>query len=615
MRGGTLPDSRHRFDDTRADRAAVPGTAIAARVGVKLTAIALDYDGTIATHGVMAPDARAAIGAARDAGIAIILATGRRLADLKRVAGDLSCFDAVVAENGAVVDFPLRGRHSVLGHAPTAAFVNELRRRGLAFDIGESLIEADARASGAIIDVIHALQQPLVLTFNRGRVMVLPQAIGKSTGLREALKTLRLSIHNTIAIGDAENDHDLLHACEVGVAVEWGSPALLAVADDVIRGPGPAAVAGYIREMTRRGRLTAAQMGRRRILLGQQHNGTAVSLAVRGRPVLIAGEPGTGKSWLAGLMCEQLILLGYSLCVIDPEGDYASLEALPNVTVLGGDDPPPRARELTRALRHPESSVVIDLSKVRHRDKVEYLDTVMDLLVRLREQTGLPHRIVVDEAHYLLSGLASRALADSNLSGQTLVTYRVSTVVGAIPLPQNAVLLVTRETDSHEIETLRGLCSTPGMTIPSTVFRDLQPNEAAILPGAEESGAGVKRFQVGARLTTHVRHRTKYLDMPVPDGQAFVFSVSGRPVSRARSLKEFVGLIAALPETVLQGHLHRHDFSRWIADVFRDAALAARVRGLETGVNGEGAGDVAGAIGQAIRARYERIPSSISEVA
>lgn len=591
----------------------MPGIAIAGTVVVKLTAIALDYDGTIATHGVMDGDARAAIGAARDAGIAVILATGRRLADLKQVAGDLSCFDAVVAENGAVVDFPLRGRHSVLGHTPTAAFVSELRRRGLAFDLGESLIEADAGTSATIIEVIHALQQPLVLTFNRGRVMVLPQAVGKSTGLREALKTLRLSIHNTIAIGDAENDHDLLHACEVGVAVEWGSPALLAVADDVVPGRGPAAVAGYIREMTRRGTLSAAQMGRRRILLGQQHHGAAVSLAVRGRPVLIAGEPGSGKSWLAGLMCEQLILLGYSLCIIDPEGDYASLETLPNVTILGGDDPPPRARELTRALRHPEDSVVIDLSKIRHREKVQYLDTVMDLLVRLRRQTGLPHRIVVDEAHYLLSCQASCALAESDSSGLTLITYRVSTIANAISLPQDAVLLVTKETDPREIETLRGLCSKPGPTVSSSVFRDLQSNEAAILPGAEESGAGVKRFQVGARLTTHVRHRTKYLDMPVPDTQAFVFSVSGRPMSRARTLKEFVGLIAALPEPVLQGHLQRHDFSRWIADVFRDAALAARIRGLES-VDGEGAGDVAGTIGQAIRARYERIPSSISDV-
>jgi len=39
---------------------------------------------------------------------------------------------------------------------------------------------------------------------------------GPSTGLREALAALRLSIHNAVGIGGAENDHDLLDAWEVG---------------------------------------------------------------------------------------------------------------------------------------------------------------------------------------------------------------------------------------------------------------------------------------------------------------------------------------------------------------------------------------------------------------
>ena len=41
--------------------------------------------------------------------------------------------------------------------------------------------------------MIRYLELPLVLLFNRGRLMVLPQAISKATGLREALRTLRLS--------------------------------------------------------------------------------------------------------------------------------------------------------------------------------------------------------------------------------------------------------------------------------------------------------------------------------------------------------------------------------------------------------------------------------------
>jgi hypothetical protein len=301
--------------------------------------------------------------------------------------------------------------------------------------------------------------------------------------------------------------------------------------------------------------------------------------------------------------------------VIDPEGDYAALEALPGVILLGGDDPPPRARELARALRYPDVSVVIDLSKTRHREKMQYVETVMDLLLRLRRESGLPHRIVLDEAHYLLGSPAHRTLTGSDLAGQTLITYRASTLADALVLPEDTVVLVTKETDPHEIESLRGLCPRSGAPLLPKMFRELQANEAAILPGAEEARGCVRRFQIGPRLTTHVRHRTKYLDMPVADAQAFVFSSGGRPVSRAHTLKEFVGLMAALPVTVLEGHLQRHDFSRWIGDVFRDGPLAARVRGLETGIESERAADLAATIGQTIRARYERIPSSITGAA
>ena len=60
--------------------------------------------------------------------------------------------------------------------------------------------------------------------------MVLPQGVSKATGLHAALRLLRRSEHNAVGVGDAENDHALLGACELGVAVGWGSPALQATA-------------------------------------------------------------------------------------------------------------------------------------------------------------------------------------------------------------------------------------------------------------------------------------------------------------------------------------------------------------------------------------------------
>lgn len=347
---------------------------------MKLAVIALDYDGTVARGDVLDSSVRDAIAAARTRGIVVLLVTGRILDELRRVAGDLHFVDGVVAENGAVIHFPHSGRTSALAPLVPEGFVAELRRRAIPFAAGQCLVDADANEAPRLLDVIRTLELPLVLIFNRGRVMASPQGVSKATGLHVALETLRLSPRNTVAIGDAENDHELLRLAEVGVAVEWGSKALQAVADVVLSGSGPPAVADYVRKLGAAGNLPIPPRGRRRLLLGHLEDGREFSLAIRGRNVLVTGDAKSGKSWVAGLLCEQLILHGYCVCAIDPEGDYSSLEGLPGVTVLGREDAPPTPRELLRALRYPDRSVVIDLSRLPHDEKQQYVRAVLPAL-------------------------------------------------------------------------------------------------------------------------------------------------------------------------------------------------------------------------------------------
>jgi hydroxymethylpyrimidine pyrophosphatase-like HAD family hydrolase len=216
---------------------------------LKFGVLALDYDGTIARDGVLDSEVRSAIAEVRKRGIAVVIVTGRILAELEQVAGDLHFVDAVVGENGAVIWFA-NGHARQLGSSTSPEFLQELRRRGLEFKAGQTVVELDAAAAPQVLAVIRELELPLVQLFNRGRLMVLPQAVSKGVGLREALATLRLSAHNAIAIGDAENDHDLLAACELGVAVSWGSRVLQEAADEVLHGDGPTAVAGYIRRVS-----------------------------------------------------------------------------------------------------------------------------------------------------------------------------------------------------------------------------------------------------------------------------------------------------------------------------------------------------------------------------
>lgn len=576
---------------------------------MRLASFAVDFDGTLTRDGRLAPDVREAIAEVRRRGVKVVLATGRRLDDLKHTAGDVTCFDAVVAENGAVLHFPEREQTLTRAPAPSAAFLTELRRRSIDIVVGSSVVETDAENAPAVIEAIRALREPLVIVFNRGRLMVLPPAVAKSTGLRQVLWTFRLSAHNTIGIGDAENDHDLLAACEIGVAVEWGSAPLREAADEIITGDGPSAVARYLVAAAARPRLASARLAHHSLLLGHEHRGDPVRLAILGRTILITGEPGTGKSWLAGLLCEQLILQGYSLAVVDPEGDYGALAMLPGVIQLGGADGPPSAREISRAFQHPDVSVVIDLSKVDHLEKVSYVRGLMPLLNALRRQHGLPHKILLDEVHYFLSDLREPDLVDPALSGYILVTYRSSTLAPAVSAASDTVAIALRETDPAEIESVAAM--RPGQTgllALTEQLAGLQPNEAALLPGPDEAHGGIRRFALAPRVTEHVRHRSKYLDMPVGEAQAFHFTGDGLGGRRARSLREFTAIMSSMPADQLDKFLSRHDFSRWLDDVFRDRALAERVRHLEERRSRINARDVAAAIAQAIRARYETAP-------
>jgi len=157
---------------------------------MRLSALALDYDGTIAQGDAIGASVREAIAAVRDSGISVLLVTGRSLSELCRVAGDLHFVDGVVAENGAVIHFPANDYSQVLAPPVAPAFTAELRRRGIAGQAGQCLVDFDTRDAPHALEVIRDLELPIVLVFNRGRVMAMPQGVSKATGLQTMLNML-----------------------------------------------------------------------------------------------------------------------------------------------------------------------------------------------------------------------------------------------------------------------------------------------------------------------------------------------------------------------------------------------------------------------------------------
>jgi hydroxymethylpyrimidine pyrophosphatase-like HAD family hydrolase len=209
---------------------------------MRYRALAVDYDGTLATDGIVASETVAALERWRASGRKVVLNTGRQIDDLRRVCPRLDVVDRVVAENGAIVFDPADGHIETCGTPPPVRFITTLRARGVSpLAVGRVIVATVQPHEPVVRETIRELGLPLQVILNKGALMILPAGIDKASGLATALAQLRVSSHETVAVGDAENDAAFLRMCGYSVAVANAWPALKATADWVTpssSGPG-----------------------------------------------------------------------------------------------------------------------------------------------------------------------------------------------------------------------------------------------------------------------------------------------------------------------------------------------------------------------------------------
>jgi hydroxymethylpyrimidine pyrophosphatase-like HAD family hydrolase len=198
---------------------------------MRYLALAVDYDGTIAHEGRVAPRTRDALRRVREAGRRLVLVTGRELDDLFATFDDYIVFDRIVAENGALLYNPSTEKTEILAPPPPPELLAELAARDVPVSLGQSIVATVKPYEHAVLEAIRDLGLEWHVIFNKGSVMILPASVTKATGLAEALEELGVPAGRTIGIGDAENDHAFLRLCGVAVAVANALPAVKAAAD------------------------------------------------------------------------------------------------------------------------------------------------------------------------------------------------------------------------------------------------------------------------------------------------------------------------------------------------------------------------------------------------
>jgi hydroxymethylpyrimidine pyrophosphatase-like HAD family hydrolase len=200
--------------------------------GAGLAAAVTDFDRTF-THPDLSldPDAVAAARRLRDAGVPVVLATGRRAEDLKAWPELADAFAGFVLECGAVWgrwdDWRLTSEHTLAVHK----LADDLAAQGCALDRGAASCSLPAEWMPQL--QAHPLRPRLSVQPNRDRIDVVPAGVDKAVGLRLLLHDLGLDGAPFLSVGDGENDLPVFAAAARAVAVANAAPIAKQAAHEV----------------------------------------------------------------------------------------------------------------------------------------------------------------------------------------------------------------------------------------------------------------------------------------------------------------------------------------------------------------------------------------------
>jgi len=536
---------------------------------------ATDYDGTIATHSKVSAETIAMLQKLKATHRVLVLVTGRELNDLEKVFPEYKVFDYIVAENGALIHYTANGKEELLGQKPPQSFVEVLHRKGVApLSVGKVIVATWEPHEKAVLEAIKESGLEHQVIFNKGAVMILPPGVNKATGLQALLKMLCLSIHNTVAVGDAENDSAMLQVAEYAVAVNNALPSLKTIADYTTGAPngeGVQELAALILENEHAG--INHKLVRHHLQVGLLPNNEPFTICPYRSGILLSGVSGAGKSTFTLSIIESLVTRGYQFCLVDPEGDYLEL---PGTVVTGNEKTLPALEEISELLKNPEQNIVICTLSVPLPDRPAFFAKLLPLLMELRKDYGHPHWILLDEAHHLMP--PEITTAEHTIPGKLVNFVLITTSPHALHeaiLSQIGMVITIGENPRYPIEQF---CSIRKCVMPEHI-PDLSQGQACVWDIEHDKPPFVIQVNMPVRLMQ--RHKKKYAAGDMGDN-SFVFTgLENKLQLKANNLLMFVHLAEGIDDATWLYHLHREDYRRWVADCIHDDELAEKVKEAE----------------------------------
>jgi hydroxymethylpyrimidine pyrophosphatase-like HAD family hydrolase len=563
-------------------------------------ALAVDYDGTLATDGRVDDETIEALRRLRESGRRLVLVTGRIMPQLLKVFPQMGLCNVVVADNGALVYDPATEEKCALAERPPQEFIEMLAHRGVpSIEIGDVIVATWEPHETTVLATIRDLALELQIIFNKGAVMILPTGVNKATGLRAALTQLGLSHHNTVGIGDAENDEAFLKLCDASAAVDNALDVVKRQVDLVTRGARGAGVTELINQLLDNDLKQLHRRPGRGILMGHDLSGGELRIPVYGTRVLVTGGPAGGKSAFAVTMLEQLMEQEYQTCIIDPEGDYQEIKG---PVVLGTREQPPAVEEVVQVMDDPVKSCVVSLFGAPRDEQPELFAKLLRALMEYRSRTGRPHWYLIDEAHYPLSA-KWHPVEDLHLEELRSVMF-VTAFIDQLPVSvlHSADLFVAIGDDP--VKSLREYCELLGEPAPEMGPREDDREHRAIAWWRRVGEPTWFRRQLPR--SEHQRHLHGYYDGDMDPEDRFYFrGPKGELNLAAQNLRIFKQLGEGVDDETWLYHLRQGDYDRWFRNVIKDEDLAARAEKVR-GNGKTSAAESREQIFEFIRKKYEK---------
>lgn len=536
---------------------------------------AIDYDGTIAHHGKVPDEVVESLKQLKASKRKIILVTGRELDELKAIFPQHSLFDRIVAENGALIYNPSTLEERLLGEKPPETFIQDLKRNNVSpISVGRVIISTWEPHQHRVLEAIKKSGIERQVIFNKGAVMVLPAGINKAKGLLSVLEEMNFSIHNVVAIGDAENDSAMLQAAECAVVVENALPALKEAADWVTgsdHGDGVTELINRLLQNDLDG--LDSRLIRHYLDFGNRFDGTLFTIQPYRAGIIVAGASGGGKSTLSTFFLESLVSKQYQFCLVDPEGDYTELQGSVSV---GDAEHLPVLEEVIKLLTNPRQNVVVNTLAIPLQDRPGFFNSLMAALLELRKSVGHPHWFIFDEAHHLIptSVEGSYFNIPQDLNNFVLVTTEPELINRAIlPYVDLAIAIGDKPGDI-----LKKYAELKDITLPGLPITPLEKGEAWIWESQKQEPFPI-RLERPAQLMQ--RHKKKYATGDMKD-KSFYFYGPGKKLNlKANNLMLFIQMAEGVDDDTWMYHLGRKEYSDWFRNMVHDEELADLTEQIE----------------------------------